>query len=155
VALGSNRASGAHRLPQHVLEAAIDQLSGHVTLIVASRLIETAALGPSARRFANGAILIETPLAPPALLALLKATERAFGRRPGRRWGTRPLDLDILLWSGGRVRRRALKIPHPALAERLFVLAPLAEIASDWRLPRTPFSVRHLKARLTRRSPRA
>lgn len=155
IALGSNRAHGHHGSPGAVIAAAIERLGIDARLLARSRTIETLALGPGGRCYANAAMLIETRLDPPALLAQLKAIERDFGRRPGRRWGPRVLDLDILLWSGGRWRTRTLVIPHRQLARRRFVLDPLAEIAPGWRLPASPLRVRHLAARLTRRVPSA
>ena len=87
------------------------------------------------------------------MLERLKALEREFGRRRGRRWGPRVLDLDLVLWSGGRFRSRRLTVPHPQLAERSFVLQPLAAIAPGWRIVGS-LTVRHLAHRLARRAPR-
>ena len=87
------------------------------------------------------------------MLARLKRVERDFGRRPGKRWGPRVLDLDIALWSGGRVRSRALTIPHPRVKTRDFVLHPLAAIAPGWRIEGA-LTARHLAHRLARRAPR-
>ena len=70
--------------------------------------------------------LVASDLSPPDMLAELKGIERDFGRRGGRRWGARVLDLDIVAWSGGRWRGHGLTIPHPRLAQRDFVLGPLA-----------------------------
>ncbi len=153
VALGSNRAGRFGRSPSAMLEAAIDRLlrSGQVRLKARSSIRATAPLGPARRRFANGAILIETALRPDALLRLLKAEERAFGRRPGRRWADRPLDLDIILWSGGRHYGPGLIIPHVAYHMRDFVLDPLCAIAPAWRDPRTGYRMTHLRARWRRR----
>jgi len=89
------------------------------------------------------------------MLARLKAIERAFGRRPGRRWGDRVLDLDIIGWSGGIWASRGLSIPHAAFRERGFVLGPLVEIAPTWRDPVTWLTVRQLLARLDRKDRRA
>jgi 2-amino-4-hydroxy-6-hydroxymethyldihydropteridine diphosphokinase len=86
------------------------------------------------------------------MLARLKGFERDFGRRRGRRWGARVLDLDIVLWSGGAFRSRRLAIPHPRLGERKFVLGPLNAIAPNW--PIGSLRVRHLAERLARRAPR-
>ena len=124
-------------------------------VVAMSRIIETPPLGHGLRRYANAVALIETDLDPPALLAQLKAIERAHGRRPGRRWGDRVLDLDIIGWSGGIWASPGLAIPHPAFRTRRFVLAPLVEIAPDWRDPVTHLSARQLLARLDRRRPRA
>lgn len=135
------------------MRAAIQALGevGMVTQI--SAIHRTAALGPAGRSFANAAALLETPLGPLDLLRTLKRIERSFGRRPGRRWGPRVLDLDIILWSGGRLHNRGLTIPHPEMAKRAFVLRPLVEIAPDWRLPGSALAVRHLAARATRLTP--
>src|SRR5690606_32497421 len=105
---------------------------------------------PSIRRFANAAALIESDEAPPALLGRLKAIERAFGRRRGRRWGARVIDLDIILWSEGAWGDPDLVVPHPRFRERAFVLDPLALIAPRWRDPVSGLTVRHLRARAGR-----
>ena len=143
IALGSNRRS-RWGSPAETLRAAADTLG----VARVSRIRRTEAVGPAGRGFANAAAILESPLAPPALLALLKATERDFGRRPGRRWGPRTLDLDILLWSEGAWSGNGLTVPHPALRARAFVLEPLADIAPDWRDPVTGLAVRQLLHRL-------
>lgn len=154
IALGSNRRHGAHGGPKAVLRAALAALEGAELRVTAvSRLLASPAIGPAGRDFANGAALVATPLAPPALLARLKGVEKAFGRRAGRRWGPRVLDLDIILWSGGRWAERRLAIPHPGLALRDFVLMPLAEIAPRWRDPASGRTVAQLAARHARPSP--
>lgn len=124
-------------------------------LIAPSRILDSKPLGPGTRRYANAVALIESDLAPPALLAHLKSIERAHGRRAGRRWGDRVLDLDIIGWSGGIWASRALSIPHPAFRTRRFVLAPLVGILPDWRDPVTGLTARQLLARLDRRRRRA
>lgn len=149
IGIGSNR-RGRHGGPDDEVRAAIAALGG---VIAASPVIATPPLGPSIRRFANAAVLIASDEAPPALLARLKALERAFGRRRGRRWGERVIDLDILLWSGGMWRSRRLIVPHAALAERSFALAPLVAIAPGWRVPPHGRTIRQLAARLTARAP--
>uniref|UniRef100_UPI0015771B8A 2-amino-4-hydroxy-6- hydroxymethyldihydropteridine diphosphokinase n=1 Tax=Sphingomonas bacterium TaxID=1895847 RepID=UPI0015771B8A len=78
---------------------------------------------------------------------------RAFGRRRGRRWGARVLDLDIVLWSGGSWRSPGLTIPHPAFRDRRFVLDPMVALAPRWRDPVTGLTIRQLAAQLTRRRP--
>jgi len=150
IALGSNRAHGRHGRPEGVLRAAVEALGALGTVERASAIHRTAAMGPAGRSFANAAVILRTELAPPALLAELKAIERRFGRRPGRRWGPRVLDLDIILWSGGKWRGPRLSIPHPALAGRAFVLRPLAEIAAAWPAPGSGRAVRHLAFRIER-----
>ena len=113
-----------------------------------SRIRATPALGPAGRGFANAALILESRGEPPELLADLKALERDFGRRPGRRWGPRVLDLDIILWSEGAWAGPGLVVPHPAFRSRRFVLEPLAELAADWRDPVTGLTVRHLREEL-------
>jgi 2-amino-4-hydroxy-6-hydroxymethyldihydropteridine diphosphokinase len=147
IALGSNRRS-RWGSPAETLRAAADALGVEQL----SRVRMTEAMGPAGRGFANAAAILEVELEPPALLALLKATERDFGRRGGRRWGPRVLDLDILLWSEGPFAGAGLVVPHPAFRARAFVLEPLAEIAPDWRDPLTGASMAQLLHRL--RAPR-
>jgi len=79
--------------------------------------------------FLNMAALVETTLPARALLALCLEIEQALGRRRLERWGPRTLDIDILTWGEARIDEPDLEIPHPRLAERAFVLAPLADIA--------------------------
>lgn len=140
IGIGSNR-PGRHGSPADEVRAAIAAIGD---VVAQSPVIASAPLGPSIRRFANAAILIASDEPPPALLARLKRIERAFGRRRGRRWGARVIDLDILLWSGGRWRERRLVIPHDGLIGRGFVLAPLARIAPRWRDPVTGRTIRQL-----------
>lgn len=89
-----------------------------------------------------------TALPPEAVLALAKALERAAGRRRGVRFGPRPLDVDLLLYGARTSSAPELTLPHPRLAERRFVLAPLAEIAPDWPVPPDGTTVAELLARL-------
>ncbi len=144
VALGSNR-RGRHGSPRQELAAATAVIGG---VVAQSPVIETAPLGPSRRRFANAAILIESTETPPQLLDRLKQIERAFGRRRGRRWDARVLDLDLVLWSGGAWSSPGLTVPHPLFRQRDFVLRPLAALVPEWRDPLTGFTIRQLAARL-------
>ncbi len=139
--------------PRRVLEAALRALDGNATsVLAASPTIDSAPLGPSLRRYANAAAVIETPLAPPALLETLHEIERKFGRgrdqRRGQRWRARALDLDIVLWSGGVWDENALTIPHREFRSRDFVLEPACTIAANWRDPVEGLSLTHLSARL-------
>ncbi|WP_106639134.1 2-amino-4-hydroxy-6-hydroxymethyldihydropteridine diphosphokinase [Allosphingosinicella vermicomposti] len=149
IALGSNRRHGQHGAPTAILRAAASALDAFGQVEVISSIRATPALGPAGRGFANAALILATDMEPPALLAGLKAIERAFGRRAGRRWGPRVLDLDILLWSEGAWESPGLVIPHAELRHRHFVLAPLAEIAPDWRDPISGLTIRQLQKRLT------
>jgi 2-amino-4-hydroxy-6-hydroxymethyldihydropteridine diphosphokinase len=148
IAIGSNR-RGRHGAPADTVRAAaralgVDRLSAIHT---------TPALGPAGRGFANAAAILQTDMGPWELLATLKALEHGFGRRGGRRWGPRVLDLDIIFWSAGPYEDNKLVIPHPAFRDRLFVLEPLAEVAPQWRDPITGATVLQLLHRLRRRNP--
>jgi 2-amino-4-hydroxy-6-hydroxymethyldihydropteridine diphosphokinase len=152
VAIGSNRRHRRFGRPAGVVEAAIAQLEAEFGLLNASPIILNTADGGAGRDFANAVALLESELAPPAMLGRLKGIEREFGRRRGRRWAPRVLDLDLVLWSGGEFRSRRLSVPHPRLEQRSFVIEPLAAIAPGWRV-RGSLTVRHLAHRLARRLP--
>lgn len=85
--------------------------------------------------FINAVIEVSTALAPQALVAQLLSVERALGRERDARWGPRTIDLDLLLHRELRVDEPGCRVPHPHLAERAFVLVPLAEIAADAHVP--------------------
>ncbi|MGQ4277052.1 2-amino-4-hydroxy-6-hydroxymethyldihydropteridine diphosphokinase [Pseudidiomarina sp. E22-M8] len=85
--------------------------------------------------YVNAVLYAETELAPLALLDFLQQLENDFGRVRGRRWGARTLDLDLLLYSHLKLQHERLQVPHPGLAERDFVLLPLAELAPELVLP--------------------
>ena len=153
IAIGSNRPHGRHGRPSGVVEAAIGELDRAFALFDASPILLNPASGGAGRDFANAVALVESKLEPPALLTALKSIERAFGRRGGKRWGARVLDLDILAWEQGRYRSRRLTIPHPALEQRSFMLQPLAAIAPGLRI-RDGLTARHLAHRLARRAAR-
>lgn len=137
-----------------MLAAALARLADEgVRVIAAAPVLLSDPVGPSRRRYANSAAVVETLLDPPAMLALLKRVERAFGRRPGgQRWSSRVMDLDLVLWSGGCFAGPDLVIPHPLFRERAFVLAPATFVAARWRDPVTGLTVRQLRARLARRA---
>ena len=144
IALGSNR-RGRHGSPRQQIAAAVAAIGG---VVAQSPVIETAPLGPSRRRFANAAILVESAETPPKLLACLKGIEGDFGRRRGRRWDARVIDLDLILWSGGAWSSPGLTVPHPLFRQRAFVLRPLVTLVPDWRDPLTRRTIRQLAARL-------
>jgi 2-amino-4-hydroxy-6-hydroxymethyldihydropteridine diphosphokinase len=153
IAIGSNRPHGRYGRPQGVVEAGIARLDEDFGLFDASPIILNAAHGNAGRDFANAVALVESGLDPPEMLRRLKAIERDFGRRSGRRWGPRVLDLDLALWSGGRFRSRRLTVPHKQIGKRSFVLQPLAAVAPGWRIEGS-LSARHLAERLARRRPK-
>jgi 2-amino-4-hydroxy-6-hydroxymethyldihydropteridine diphosphokinase len=151
IAIGSNRRHGRFGRPTGVVEAAVAQLDQEFGLFDASPIVLNPAHGGAGRDFANAIALVESDLDPPDMLRRLKSIEREFGRRRGKHWGARVLDLDIALWSGGRFRSRRLNIPHCGLEHRSFVIHPLAAIAPGWRV-RGALTVRHFAERLARKS---
>ena len=154
VAIGSNRRHGRYGRPTGVVAEAIARLDATYELFDASPIMLTRAAHGAGRDFANAVALVRSALDPATMLASLKAIEREFGRRPGRRWGSRVLDLDLAAWSGDRFVSRRLSIPHPRLKDREFVLVPLMMIAPDWPIA-GPIAgmntARHLAARLGKR----
>ena len=156
VAIGSNRRHGRHGTPEGVARAAIAAIgAAGLRVVRVSRVRATPPLGPGTRRFANAAVAVESSLALPLVLERLKAIEADFGRRGGRRWGDRVLDLDIIAAGSSVIASPGLAVPHPQLARRRFVLDPLVEIAPDWRHPRLHATVRQLRFRAMRPKARA
>ncbi len=149
LALGSNRSLSARLPPPALLRAAVAALTDAGGQVLAMAPIHgSAPLGPSRRRYVNSALLLASPLPPDRMLDHVQAIERHFGRRRARRWGERTLDIDIILWSGGRWSSPVLQIPQPAFRQRRFVLEPLAVIAPAWRDPITSLRPVHLLSRL-------
>ncbi|MBI5240276.1 MAG: 2-amino-4-hydroxy-6-hydroxymethyldihydropteridine diphosphokinase [Elusimicrobia bacterium] len=128
--LGANLGRRRENLRRAVLRLA--RLPGG-RVLARSRLYETAPVGPGRRRYLNLAVRYRTALSPMGLLVELKRLEALAGRRPGRRWGPRPLDVDILDYAGRRLKNRWLTLPHPRAAERAFALAPVCDVAPRWR----------------------
>ena len=130
VGLGSNLANPAEQIARSIVE--LGEIPG-CRLIAASALFATVPVGPVYQpEFVNAAARLVTRHAPSAMLAALQAIERDHGRvRDGTRWGPRTLDLDLLLFGDLTLRLPGLTIPHPEIANRAFVLVPLAEIAPD------------------------
>jgi 2-amino-4-hydroxy-6-hydroxymethyldihydropteridine diphosphokinase len=124
IGIGSNSADAeAH------VRRAFDRLAGTGTVLARSSLYRTVPWGVVAQPpFVNAAALVDTVLAPHALLAALQRIETEAGRVPTYRWGPRVLDLDILAYDGVRIAGTALTIPHARLHERAFALVPLAQI---------------------------
>jgi 2-amino-4-hydroxy-6-hydroxymethyldihydropteridine diphosphokinase len=115
---------------------AISAIPRMCRVIAVSSLYETDPVPPGQPAFYNAAVAIETGLQPRALLRFLKAIEEEIGRRPGGSpQGPRPIDIDILLYGEETFADEDLTIPHPRMAERPFVLVPLAEIAADAKHP--------------------
>lgn len=134
--LGSN---SGDRL--HFLRTAILLLRNTVKVSEVSALYESEALLPDDaptswnQPFLNLALVCETELKPAELLAALKGIEKRLGRTPRGRWAPREIDIDILLIESMVYESESLKIPHPGLYFRPFVLLPLADLVPDWKLP--------------------
>jgi 2-amino-4-hydroxy-6-hydroxymethyldihydropteridine diphosphokinase len=113
------------------------EAGGDVEVAAVSSLRETDPVGYEDQpRFLNGAAALRTQLAPRALLERLQDVERRLGRdRSGPRFGPRTIDLDLLLYGAETVDEPSLQIPHPELAERRFVLEPLAELDEGLDVP--------------------
>jgi 2-amino-4-hydroxy-6-hydroxymethyldihydropteridine diphosphokinase len=109
-----------------------------IRLIASSSLYETEPVGITDQPpFLNAAAHLFTDLEPARLLEALLEVERRMGRRRTRRWGPRIIDLDLLLYEDLIVERPRLRVPHPELTRRAFVLVPLAEIAPGVVEPRS------------------
>ncbi len=119
-----------------------------VALVRASRVWDSAPVGPPQPRYLNAVLELETRMPATALHALLQLAERAAGRRrDGVRWSARTLDLDLLLFGDEVIHRSpTLIVPHPRLVSRRFVLAPLAELCPDRVIPCTGQTVAQLLA---------
>ena len=134
VALGSNLGDS-----RATLEAALETLNRTPGIILQaqSSWYQTKAVGPPQPDYLNGCSLLHVQMTPQQLLETLLGIEAQFGRVRKERWGSRTLDLDLLLFDdvildtqGGEIP--PLQLPHPRMRERAFVLVPLAEIAPDW-----------------------
>ena len=120
------------------LRRALAALGRRLEIAATSPVYETRAMYVTGQpRFLNMVARVETRMAPRPLMAWLKRLEATLGRTPGVRFGPRAIDLDILSYDRTVMRTPDLTIPHPRLAERAFVLRPLADLAPDWVHPTT------------------
>lgn len=134
VGLGANLGDPAAQILSALRD--LDAITG-MHLVRASSLYRSAPWGGVEQPpFVNAVAELETRLPPRALLDALLAIEQRHGRvRDGSRWGPRTLDLDLLVYGEWRIDVDGMTLPHPHLAERAFVLVPLAEIAPGLRVP--------------------
>ena len=162
IALGSNR-GGEWGCSSSVLIRAVEELdkSHGMKVVHSGHLYETAGLGTGQPGvFVNSVIAIECHCGPEVLLRRLKMLEKLAGPRSARRWGPRILDLDILDFNGlirgwrnrGRLNDAAIRsqliLPHPLLHLRPFVLAPMMDVAPQWRHPVYQRTTRELWQRI-------
>jgi 2-amino-4-hydroxy-6-hydroxymethyldihydropteridine diphosphokinase len=131
IGLGSNVGDRLEHLRHAV--TLLDATDG-IDVVVGSSVYETEPVGPPQPDFLNAVVEIRTSLGAPDLLRRLKEIEAEIGREPTGRWGPREIDLDLLTYGDESIDGDDLRVPHPRMAERAFVLVPLAEIASDVRL---------------------
>lgn len=152
ISLGSNQ--GDRRA---ILAAAVDALAataGCRVLGVSSWLATTPIGGPAGQgEFLNGAVRLDTTLAPLELLHRLHEIETSHGRDRAVRWGPRTLDLDLLLWDRTQVHQAELTLPHPGLEYRRFALEPAVAIAAEMIHPRLGWSLRQLLRHLDESPP--
>jgi 2-amino-4-hydroxy-6-hydroxymethyldihydropteridine diphosphokinase len=126
-----------------------------VRVLRVSSIFETEPMYLAAQpRFLNQIVEAETTLFPRQLFSTTRGIEKAVGRRPGAPNGPRVIDIDIVLFAKSVVNLPGLVVPHPRMAERRFVLEPLAELAPDLRHPVTRRTVREMLAKVMDQSVR-
>jgi 2-amino-4-hydroxy-6-hydroxymethyldihydropteridine diphosphokinase len=150
--LGSNQGDS-----RAAFESCREQLGAGGSVLAASRLWSTRAIGPEQPDYLNAAVLIEWPSAPRSLLMHCLAIEAAAGRvrSTEERWGPRTLDLDLLLVESVVYRGPDLEIPHSRFHLRRFALEPAAEIAAHWIHPLLGLTVEELTEEARQREPDA
>lgn len=131
------------------LHAAVTGLAENLTVTAVSPIYETPPWGITDQPdFLNMCLTAKTDLPPYELLALLKKLEKENGRVPGKRWGPRLIDIDLLFYANQIIETEKLILPHPELPERAFVLRPLADIAPDFVHPVLGETIAELAAKI-------
>lgn len=131
------------------LRRAVDQLHEFVKVTAISPVFATKPWGDNDQPpFLNICVAAVGDLSPHDLLNRIKEIERTLGREPSRHWGPRLIDIDILFFDRIILNDDTLTIPHPYIAERAFVLAPLAVIIPEFRHPQTELSVKEMLERV-------
>jgi len=155
IGIGSNLETPPYESPREVAEAALTALSARGVVITQRSSWYLSEPVPRSDQpwFVNGVASVATRLDAPALLAELLALEGEFARVRAERNAARTLDLDLLGYYALVCDTPALTLPHPRLHERRFVLAPLCEIAPDWRHPMFGVTAAEMMARLPESQP--
>src|SRR5207248_4864170 len=132
------------------LRAAVEQLAREPGFLLrgTSRVYETEPVGPPQPRYLNAVVKIGTLLSPRTTLRRLLEIEELLGRVRREHWGSREIDLDLLLYGDRIVADGALRVPHPRLHERAFALVPLVEVAADAYHPQMARTAAELLAAL-------
>lgn len=132
IGLGSNLED-----PLAQVTRAFDELAAlpNTSWVARSAIYSSLPVGPEQPDYINAVALLDTQLAPLALLDALQAIEQAHQRRRIQHWGPRTLDLDLLLYANETINLERLNVPHPYLTQRSFVLYPIADISPDLQLP--------------------
>jgi 2-amino-4-hydroxy-6-hydroxymethyldihydropteridine diphosphokinase len=145
IALGSNLGDSLA-----IVEAAAQTLSGDpdISLVSQSHWYQTVAIGPVQPDYVNGCVVVKTRRSPESLLQLLLEIEQQFGRERTEHWGPRTLDLDLLLYDVVILQTSFLTLPHPRMAQRAFVLIPLAELLPQWVDPLSGLTILQLRDRV-------
>lgn len=130
IGLGSNLGDRRGTIDQAV------EMLGQLPQIAVSKvsdLVETEAVGGPVDqgKYLNGAAQLQCGVAAEVLLSRLQEIEQRLGRTRRKKWGSRTIDLDLLLFGGEIIDRAGLKVPHPLMTERLFVMVPMAQIAPE------------------------
>lgn len=143
VALGSNLDDPADQLDRAF--TALADMPGS-ELVARSPVYRSSPLGPQEQPdFLNAVAALDTTLSPEALLDALQAIEHRHHRRRGERWGPRTLDLDLLIYGAQSIDTPRLRVPHPELRHRMFVLQPLVDLAPELEVPGLGTASRLLK----------
>ncbi len=142
IALGSNLGDSLA-----LVEAAVQTLSRDpdIVLVSQSHWYQTVAIGPVQPDYVNGCVVVKTGRSPESLLQLLLEIEQQFGRERTEHWGPRTLDLDLLLYDAVVLQTPFLTLPHPRMAQRAFVLIPLAELLPQWIDPLSGLTILQLR----------
>lgn len=148
IGIGSNL---GNRLKQYRKALELIAALPHTRVVKQSSLYESEPIGDARNWYLNGVIEIETPLSPEQLLRRLQKIELDMGRKRTagtKKWSSRKIDLDILLFDTQTIDSRSLKVPHPEMHNRRFVLLPLAELAPHLTHPRFGATIAELLASL-------